>query len=221
MSTLFLYDIDGTLISTDGMGRACLDAAFEQVYGVADAFRGVRFGGRTDRGIVASAYANTGVPQTEQGTARLKRRYLALLAERLRPEGLTIHPGARRAIQATAGRGHNALLTGNWREGARIKLGAAGLWDPFGFGAFGDDSPDRNDLVPVAVERARSRGLSVERVVVLGDTEADVACARAGGATAVAVLTGWADRSLLEAAGPDLLIEDLESGLEALLALLD
>ena len=219
MSTLFLYDIDGTLISTGGIGRACLDAAFEQLHGLAGAFRRVRFGGRTDRGIVARAYAGSGIPQTAAHTARLKARYLELLRERLRPEDLTTYPGVHRAVRATAAVGHNALLTGNWRDGARIKLGAAGLWQHFDFGAFGDDSPDRNALVPVARERARERGLHIDRVVVVGDTEADVACARAGGAAAVAVLTGWGDGPLLEAADPDLLIEDLHSGLEALLAL--
>jgi phosphoglycolate phosphatase len=221
MTTLFLYDIDGTLISTDGAGRASLNEAFEDLFGVADAFNGVRFGGRTDPGITGQAFANAGLEPTPERRARLQARYLQRLEESLLPGRVRSLPGIDGAIAATARRGTNALLTGNWLAGARVKLGALDLWERFAFGAFGDDSPDRNDLVPVAVERARARGLTVERVVVLGDTEADVACARAGGAIAVAVETGWSPRAQLEAAEPDLLIPDLERGLEALLALLD
>ena len=94
---------------------------------------------------------------------------------------LVLHPGVHRAIEATAAQGTNALLTGNWRSGAALKLGQVSLWDRFAFGAFGDDSGDRNDLVPVAEARARQAGVSFSRTVVIGDTPADVACARAGG----------------------------------------
>lgn len=219
MKTLFLYDIDGTILSTQGAGRASLNAAFEDLYGVAHAFAEVRFGGRTDPGIIARAYELANLPCTAKEAARLQSRYLELLHIRLSSADITVHPGVSNAIEATAPLGRNALLTGNWRAGAQAKLGAVDLWHPFAFGAFGDDSPNRNDLVPVAVERSRASGFSPERVIVIGDTEADVACARAGGALAVAVLTGWADRVLLEGAGPDLLIEDLGSGLKALLAL--
>jgi len=219
VNTLFLYDIDGTILSTQGAGRASLDAAFEQLHGVERAFAEVRFGGRTDPGIIDRAYALAGLGYTPEDAGRLQARYLELLNARLAGADITVHPGVHRAIEATAPLGRNALLTGNWEVGAQAKLGAVDLWHPFDFGAFGDDSPNRNDLVPVAVERSRASGFDPARVIVIGDTEADVACARAGGALAVAVLTGWADRGVLERARPDLLIDDLDAGLDALLAL--
>ena len=85
------------------------------------------------------------------------------------------------------------LLTGNFEEGARIKLQHFDLWKYFRCGAFGDDASDRNDLVPVAMQRARDCGLvdaSPSDVVVIGDTPNDVECARVVGATPVAVATG-------------------------------
>lgn len=219
MSTLFLYDIDGTILSTSGLGRSCLDRAFELLHDVPGAFQQVRFGGRTDRGIIASAYELAGLTPTAGDIDALQARYLGLLHERLDPARIVVHPGAREAVAATAALGQNALLTGNWRAGAKAKLSTIDLWHPFAYGAFGDDSPNRNDLVPVAVERARAQGFDPDEVIVIGDTEADVACARAGGAKAVAVLTGWGGRELLEASKPDLLIEDLVQGLDALIAL--
>jgi phosphoglycolate phosphatase-like HAD superfamily hydrolase len=111
------------------------------------------------------------------------------------------------------------LLTGNWREGARLKLSAINLWWE-GPSAFGDDAVDRNHLVPVARRRAVEQGHPVRRVVVIGDTPKDVECARAGGAIAVAVKTGFATVESLEQSQPDLLLSDLDQGLDALLALL-
>lgn len=217
---LYLYDIDGTVLSTGGAGRLALNQAFEDLYGIQDGFDAVSFAGSTDQRIAAQAHALAGVPCDEDAVARLQSAYLARLPAMLAElsDALVLHPGVRAAVTATAARGTNALLTGNWRAGARLKLGQVDLWDAFALGAFGDDSPDRNALVPVAEARARQAGVAFDRTVVIGDTPADVACARAGGAVAVAVLTGWSDRATLQAAGPDLLLEDLASGLEALLS---
>ena len=55
------------------------------------------------------------------------------------------------------------LLTGNFEEGARIKLGHFDLWQYFSCGAYGGDAADRNALVPFAVERARACGLPEDR----------------------------------------------------------
>lgn len=222
MKTLILWDIDGTLLSTGGAGRAALDEAFEALHGVPEAFSAVEFGGRTDFGIVRQAYRLHGLPHPEDGGAALLRAYLPRLRERLRlgRARICVHPGVHQVLDAAQERAINGLLTGNWAEGARHKLEAVGLWERFAFGAFGDDAEDRNRLVPVALRRARERGLDPQRVVVVGDTPHDVACARAGGAVAVAVATGWSSREELVDAEPDLLLDDLETGREALLALL-
>ena len=215
--TLWLYDIDGTILSTGGAGRSALNEAFEALYGVPQGFAGVSFAGRTDPGIIADAFRLAGMEP--RPIEPLIEAYLPRLERRLGQGTTVVHPGVHAAIDATAPRGINALLTGNMEAGAQRKLGSVGLWERFRMGAYGDDSPDRNDLVPIAEERARAAGLSFSRTVVLGDTPADVACARAGGAFAVAVMTGWSSREALEAAAPDLLLDDLASGLPDLLAL--
>ena len=219
MKPVILWDIDGTILSTGGAGRGALDEAFEALYGVPNAFKQVHFGGRTDPGIVAQAFALAGLPCDETRIAAVKEAYLPRLVQRLheRRAEMRVHPAMPGILNDTAPLAVNALLTGNWRDGARHKLGAIGLWERFAFGAFGDDSAIRNELVPIA--RTRFEAPSVP-VVVIGDTLADVACARAGDAVAVAVCTGWAPRGDLLAAKPDLLLEDLEQGRDALLELL-
>lgn len=219
MSTLFLYDIDGTILSTGGAGRSALDEAFELLHGVSGAFTQVHFGGRTDPGIVAQAFELAGLEQGEGDFEALIQAYLPRLQRRLDAHTPELKPGILELLDATDELGINALLTGNMEAGAQRKLSAVGLWDRFAMGAYGDDSPRRNDLVPVAEARARAAGLNFEQTLVLGDTVHDVACARAGGAIAVAVCTGWSDRQALAASEPDLLVEDLVAGAQALLDL--
>ncbi len=219
---VILWDIDGTLLSTGGAGREALDLAFEELFGVPKAFVAVSFGGRTDLGLIGEAFERAGLAMPEDAAPQLHDRYIGHLQRILaqRPERARLLPGLPRALAETEPRAVNALLTGNWRAGAVVKLGAVGLSGHFRFGAFGDDAADRNALVPIARRRAEAHGVTPGRVIVIGDTPHDVACARAGGAIAVAVCTGWSSRAELLACGPDLLIEDLVSGLDAFLDLL-
>jgi phosphoglycolate phosphatase-like HAD superfamily hydrolase len=115
------------------------------------------------------------------------------------------------------------LLTGNFVEGARIKLEYFDLWKYFPWGAFGGDSASRNDLVPIALSRARGHGIdgvAPADVIVVGDTPNDVECALVAGATPVAVATGSYSVAQLRAAGADIVFDDL-SDTAAFLRLLD
>jgi phosphoglycolate phosphatase-like HAD superfamily hydrolase len=87
------------------------------------------------------------------------------------------------------------------------------VYDAFAWGAFGDEAPDRNELAKLAVRRAAERhGVTPERCIVVGDTEHDIACARAAGAKVVAVATGSQSSEVLAAHRPDLLLDDLDNG---------
>jgi phosphoglycolate phosphatase-like HAD superfamily hydrolase len=104
------------------------------------------------------------------------------------------------------------LLTGNCEEGARIKLQHFALWHLFRCGAFGDDVHDRNELFPVAIAQTLACGVPAvpaQNVIVVGDTEWDVACAVAAGARSVAVATGTSDVAALRRSGADVVVEDL------------
>ena len=77
----------------------------------------------------------------------------------------------------------------------------------FGEGGFGEDSEERGDLIAAGLARLRPRAPGAE-VVVIGDTVHDVAAARAVGARAVAVATGFSSQEALLAAQPDVLLPD-------------
>ena len=106
------------------------------------------------------------------------------------------------------------LLTGNFREGARIKLERFDLWRYFRCGAFGDDAADRHALVPVALERATACGIpeiAAADVVVIGDTPNDIACAQAVGAVSVGVATGSYTADQLRGCGATVVFDTLEA----------
>ena len=150
-----------------------------------------------------------------------------MLAEEIEQPGTGgkgVVPGVRELLDATRRHPHLhlALVTGNYREAAAIKLRYFDLWQYFRFGAFSDDAADRNHLVPIACERALRHGIpevACARVVVIGDTPHDVACAKAGGARSIGVATGGHSRGELVAAGADLALDDL-SDTPALLSLI-
>ena len=120
---------------------------------------------------------------------------------------------------------HQSLLTGNYEAAARLKLGSVNLDRHLDFevGAFGSDHRDRLQLVPVALEkyrRLRAPDLTVDDVVVVGDTPRDIACARAGGARAVAVATGQFSAEVLAEHAPDALLTSLGDTVAAVRAIL-
>jgi phosphoglycolate phosphatase len=227
MHRLILFDVDGTLLMTGGRAGRVLIAAISSVFGKVGDFRRFRYSGKTDPQIVHELMASTGVPRddVERGLSEVFRLYLDSLRQILPPGSLEPLSGVREVLATLAGRDDVALglLTGNIEGGAQVKLASAGLEGFFPFGAFGSDSADRNVLVPVARQRALamfSCEFQGHNTVVVGDAEADIHCARAGGARAVAVATGWTPKEDLAALQPDALLDSLASP-AALPALLD
>lgn len=197
-----------------------MNAAFAQLHGVERALDGVPIAGRTDRAIVTDGMARIGLDPTDAAIARLRDAYIEALRTEIRRtlpgHPSRVLPGVVALLDVLAARPGVvvALLTGNFEGGASVKLGHFGLWDRFAFGAFGDESEDRRALVPVARQRANEAGhppVAAERIVIIGDTPADIDCAKAHGARAIGVTTGPFDRAALTAAGADLVVESLEN----------
>jgi phosphoglycolate phosphatase-like HAD superfamily hydrolase len=217
MSKVILFDIDGTLVLTGGAGMRALNRACEEITSLSDAFTDVPFAGRTDRIILHDALRKAGRDLDEQLLSALRSRYVQLLQEEIQFPGRgvkAILPGVRELLDVLATRDDVflGLVTGNFEEGARIKLEYFDLWRYFRCGAYGDDAADRNDLVPFAWRRALECGLNaghVHNVFVVGDTPHDVACAHAAGATPIAVATGSFTADQLREAGARAVLSDL------------
>ena len=215
---LVLWDIDGTLLNADGVGRDLYDVVFVQLFGRSiDAF--APMAGRTDRAIILETLTMAGVDEP--------RRYVDPFIA-----GLTAHapsvremvairgralPGASDVLRGLQGRAHQSVLTGNIRPVAEVKLAAVGLRDGLDLciGAYGDDHEDRTQLVHVARRRAAgvhgqtATDFSGTSTVIVGDTPLDVSAALAAGARVVGVATGVYSEGELREAGALTVLPDL------------
>lgn len=213
---IILFDIDGTLISTDGCGLSAMNHAFYDRFGLENALDGISIAGCTDSSITANVFRRFGMQWGEQDVEALKELYFLYLREELengerRKNLLPGFPSLLNELRKYSEL-YLGLLTGNWRQGANIKLSYFGLWDYFAFGAFGDDHSDRNKLLPFALQEMQSRHGSYSldhRVFVVGDTPKDVQCGRPYDAITIAVATGPYSAECLRKEDPHYVFDDL------------
>ena len=216
MHKLVLFDIDGTLLVSGGAGLRAMDRTFQEVFEITGGFDGIPMPGRTDAAILDEAMRRHGLDTDPTVVEEFNQRYNDRLVEEIQYPGLGkgVMPGARELLDLLTAR-HDVvvgLLTGNLASAARIKLDHFGLGGYFSYGAYGSDAPERNNLLPIAVSRARAQGAvmrSVRDVLVVGDTPLDVACAAAAGAKMAAVATGQFDETALKASGAEVVLSDL------------
>ena len=225
MTRLVLFDIDGTLLISRGIGREAKRLAMQECFGMTGDLDNHVFGGKTDWGIVAELLAPYGVSAEDVG--RAMPAYEAAMARHMRAimDGYRADPipYAMELVSALRQRDHAliGLVTGNTSQTAAIKLEMAGFdraWFPVG--AFGNESAEREELTRLALQRASElTGARVKGgdVIVIGDTPEDIKAARAIHAIAVAVCTGYVPREALIGSDPDFLLADLSSFFDRIL----
>lgn len=220
MSRVLLFDIDGTLIRSGGIGSLSLNRALKDLYGWEKALGGMQLDGMTDPLILEAVFEahkrplEPFQPIYDCYIGALKKSFEGFNKGQVLPGVLPLLDALKKEDVALG------LLTGNIEAGARVKLEHYGLWDAFEFGAYGSDDKVRANLVLIGV--ARSGLESNTGVVVIGDTPADIASAKAHNAVSIAVATGSRyNYKDLEACEPDYLFEDLSDSEAILKALLE
>jgi len=227
---LVLFDIDGTLLRGDGSARRAFEGSLAQVFGTTPDPR-VHYDGKTDPQIARELMRLAG----HDDAAIDERLALAIdgYLERLRREvsNGTRHfealPGVGALLDALEPRDDVVLglLTGNVAAGATIKLRCAGLdVARFRVNAFGSDHEHRPELPRVAQRRAREvtgHHFDGDAIVVVGDTPADIACARSVGARTLAVATGRYSVDELAEHAPTVTFADLTDTAAVVAALVD
>lgn len=221
---LILFDIDGTLVRTNGTTRRAVEEALADLVGRPLETKDVRFSGKTDLQIMAEVFELNGVEVTRDLVREALDLYVRVAHPLMQRKDVTVLPGVRTLLDDLRSRSdvHVGLVTGNVEEMAYRKLEVVELNHHFCFGAFGCDDADRNALPPLAIRRAHDHtGIEFEPslVTVIGDTRRDIECGRAAGIRAVAVCTGHCSQAELEPHRPDALLHDLTSTPQALQAL--
>lgn len=213
---LLLFDIDGTLLLSGGAGLRAMDQAFDQLYGIPNAFAGISLAGRTDTAILRNVLGKNGLPFSPATMEDFKRIYYERLQEEIHApvDGKLLMPGIDPLLRSIHKRKdiYLGLLTGNWQTSGFIKLAYFGIDHYFDIGAFADDSEIRDELLPFAIKRfadKHDKKPKADEVYVIGDTPSDIQCARPHGAVAVAVAAAHFTSEQLRAHKPDYLFEDL------------
>lgn len=213
---LLLWDIDGTLLNTGRAGVYSLIDVVRERFGAEDGLSDIEIAGKTDRAIIRDILQKYAQPSDDESVDKFAKDYLAGLAVELRRRNGQVLPGVLELLTRLNKSPQIALglLTGNLREGARLKLAHYGLSDFFEFGAFADDHHDRNELGAFACRRAaemHGQQFNGAAIDVIGDTGHDIACGRVIGARTVAVATGGCSRAELAACTPDFLFDDFSN----------
>jgi len=200
-------DIDGTLLYAKGSGRPAFAAAFFDAFGIEIRMDHINFAGATDIRVLEQLARENKVQLTPEKSALFFTRLPIYLAENLAKDPPLVFSGVGTFLERVSKQWKLALVTGNIRETAYLKLRHGRLRDYFtDIGGFGDDDGDRNRMAALALERAGSPAGSF----LLGDTPSDIEAARANGMTSVAVCNGQFSREQLEAEAPDLIVNSFD-----------
>jgi phosphoglycolate phosphatase-like HAD superfamily hydrolase len=230
MIRLALFDIDGTLLQTGGIGRASTRVALKRVYGTYGNLSEFYPGGRTIEAILFDTMTNAQIrPEYIFAGRRLfYAEYLAAFTSKLKNGhsieachgGLELVSALSRASNVVLG-----LVTGNHHKTAALKLITAGYdFKCFEVGAYGHESADRAELVNLARNRAIKqvgRNIKSRDIVVIGDTARDIESAKGAGVRSIAVATGTDEIDMLREAQPDYIFENFLNTQEVLDAILE
>ncbi|MDP6040960.1 MAG: HAD hydrolase-like protein [Candidatus Latescibacteria bacterium] len=216
MKKLVLFDIDGTIMNTDGGGAISCQRALETLFDRPVSLDNYQMSGKTDTQIVLELMEREGVARdvTMGKLDAICELYIEGLEREVVGWDPEICPGISPLLDRLSEMSDVllGLLTGNIERGARVKLNRVGLWDYFKTGAFGDRTPERHMLPGVAqriAEEQTGQRFVQKDIVVIGDTPNDILCGRDLDVKAIAVATGSFDLDTLASYDPDYLFEDL------------
>jgi len=213
---LFLFDIDGTLISPGPSARKAINRAIENFTGIPPNLQIKDVAGMTDRLIVKNALEKNGtVGDITETTNNIINNYLALFENTyLESKEAFIYEDAMELIQKVKDkRIPLGLLTGNVKRGAEIKLKRFDLMKHFSFGAFGEEGATRSDLPIVARNRANNvlgQNYEYDEIVLVGDTPEDAIAAKVNGCKSIIVCRRKEWYQDIISAGADLVVDSLD-----------
>ena len=217
-SRLLLWDIDGTLILGGNAGSKALKNYFKKRYGWDDLGKSMVVHGMTDPGIVQGIFDHFDHQAQPGEIDEVLRDYVDIMRANMEGfESSRVLPGVPDILKVPDGHGFclQGLLTGNVEAAAELKLAHHGLWSGFEFGAYGSDAMKREDLVPVAWQRAKElagRDFTAEETWIIGDTVRDYRAAKHHGAKVALVRTNSVPGSTeLDDCGAELVLDDLTS----------
>lgn len=215
---LFLFDLDGTLMSTGGAGLRALSIAFKEIFNLTDISKKINPSGKTDPAIfreIIRTHFNRDISDDEM--REISQCYLHHLEIEMKSSQARALAGVQDFVNHVLNRSDIVvgLGTGNLEKGARLKLEPINLNHSFKFGGFGSDAEDRAELLKHGHRRAQEKTgkkIHQDAVFIIGDTPLDIAAARKAGYRPVGVASGKVRYEELLQFRPDFLMRDMTEG---------
>ena len=212
MNYLLIWDIDGTLIKGNGIGRRMMDKAFEEMYGIKDAFRDINMLGMLDYNIMQEAYRlhnldGCDMPAYFERYCQCLREEVDSLKSPLAIEGIKELLEVLKEKKVF----YNALGTGNIECAARAKLSKDGLNVYFPIGGFSEGETLRWKVIEkAAILSHRHYGVDFngESIYVIGDTPKDIECGKILGTHTIGIANQSYSAQQLYDCGAEHVIED-------------
>lgn len=223
---IIFFDIDGTLILTQGAGKIALRKALKEVFAVSNPNADINYGGRTDLGITHELFSLNGLEAPSPESIHIFfQHYVSYLQDELEKHSGLILPGIESLLAHLHKDDsyHLGIITGNIEKGAMAKLLPHKLNHFFSFGGFGDREFHRDGIAREGLKAASthlSKVLEGHQCLVIGDTPHDITCSKAIGAFSIGVCTGYAPEESIAAQKPTRLLKDL-SDTQDVLATID
>lgn len=214
---LILFDIDGTLIFSGGIAARLMAESVSEKLSIPISWNILDFVGNTDRSIIHMLLCRSGVSESmlEEMTDQILANYLVKLKKALEKDNIIqILPGVKKLLARLHDDERFALglVTGNIIEGAQLKLSVDNLFDYFPIGAFGDDDLNREQLPPIAIQRAEKyyrHFFERSDIWIVGDSVNDIRSAQVNHLKSLAVASGHIKRDILETSRPTAILSNL------------
>ena len=212
---LFLFDIDGTIISPGNVGRKLLDKIFLDNFNRTPNLKYEDVAGSTDPIIVEKGLLKIGekkpLSQSIEFILKLYQKSLETVFNKSNKP--FVYSDSLDLLDKVKKNGHFfGLLSGNLARAAKIKLKKFDLWEQFSFGVYGEDALTRDDLFWVAREKAWDKfeeSFRFEDIILIGDTEADAHAAYVNGAKSIIVSRRPDKINILKKSNATILVDDL------------
>lgn len=214
---LVIFDVDGTLVDSQGQIHAAMCGAFA-LAGLSppDLASTLSIVGLS----LPVAVARLAEGQDAATRDRIVSAYRDGFAAARAQAPAALYPGARAALDALSARAavQLGIATGKSRRGLQHVLAAQGLEGRFQTAQVADDHPSKPhpSMVLAALDAC---GVAAADAVMVGDTEFDIRMARAAGVPAIGVGWGYHPAEELHRAGASAVIghfDDLAPALDRL-----
>lgn len=213
---LYLFDIDGTILSPGPSARKAINQAIENFTGVPPNLQIKDVAGMTDRLIVRNALEKSGADgDITEVITDIINDYLTIFENTyLKSDGAFVFEDALHLVHKIKEKSFPlGLLTGNVKRGAKIKLGKFDLMKHFSFGVYGEEGATRSDLPIVARNRAKEilgKSFEFDDIVLVGDTPEDAIAAKVNGCKSIIVCRRQEWYNDIVNAGADLIVDNLD-----------